>query len=209
MDLVEKLRQEQEEMRIAVDRRFAMMEERIQELTKGKEVAEGNAEMWKAEAVRPGNKRENVVLETPVPQSRVLMRSSPANTGSVTRVENARTESRVNPLLKGVVERHKMEVNVLKEMRLTNANGRIEAEKEVERLKEAMAKLEMEKEQRGTNLRNRLEEVAGPSTYKPPCSSSKKKRIEISGAGINELEAFAQQERKNLRKKNKEEIQKI
>ncbi|GBG58757.1 hypothetical protein CBR_g157 [Chara braunii] len=102
-----------------------------------------------------------------------------------------------------------MEVNTLRELRLKDAGGRIEAEKEVERLKEAMARLDMEKRKNCTNLKSRLDEAAGPSAHKPPCSSSKKKGNSTPGIEMNDREAFVQQERKNLRKKNKEEIQRI
>ncbi|GBG76014.1 hypothetical protein CBR_g21254 [Chara braunii] len=56
IDEVARLKREQEEMRTAADRRFVLLEEKILALEKGKEEAEANAELWKAEALRPGNK---------------------------------------------------------------------------------------------------------------------------------------------------------
>ncbi|GBG80191.1 hypothetical protein CBR_g30557 [Chara braunii] len=169
VDVVDKLKREQEEARVVADRRFAMMEEKIVALIKGKEEAEANVELWKAEAHRPGSKRGNIVVCTPATEARVRPRNASVVRTASTSAGMARTEGRADPVIKGIVERHQMEINVLKELRLKDVGGRIEAEKEVERLKEAMVRLEMEKRQKGTNLNSRLDEAAGPSTYKPPC----------------------------------------
>ncbi|GBG73712.1 hypothetical protein CBR_g17053 [Chara braunii] len=186
-------------MRTAVARRFALLEERLSALTKAKEEAEANAELWKAEALRPGNKRGSIAVgQTPI-SARVRQRSTPSGLP---------TELRVNPQLKGIVERHNMEVDLLKEIRLKDVNGRIEAEKEVERLKEAMAKFAMEKE-RGTNLKSRLDEVTGPSARKVGCSSIKKKGDETPGEQVNERETFAKAMRKQMKKLNKDQVMKI
>ncbi|GBG82928.1 hypothetical protein CBR_g36455 [Chara braunii] len=160
-DVVLWLKREQGELRAATDRRFA--------LTKVKEDAETNAELWKAEALRPGNKRGSIaVASTPISHARVRQRNTPSGRP---------TEPRINQQLKEIVERHNMEVNLLKEMRLKDVNDRIDVEKEVERLKDAMAKLVMERE-RETNLKSRLDEVAGPSACKAVCPSVKKKGVD-------------------------------
>ncbi|GBG73780.1 hypothetical protein CBR_g17119 [Chara braunii] len=176
-DVVERLKREQEDLRAVADRRFVLLEERLSELTEAKEEAEASAELWKAEALRPGNKRGSIAVgQTPVSHARVRQRSTPATLP---------TEPRVNQQFKGIVERHNMEVNFMKELRLKDVNERLDAEKEVERLKEVMAKLEMEKE-RGSNLKSRLDEVAGHSAKKVGCSSVKKKSVDTPGEEVNE-----------------------
>ncbi|GBG90355.1 hypothetical protein CBR_g50603 [Chara braunii] len=178
VDIVDVLRREQDEIRAAVDRRFAMMEERINHLIKGKEAAEADVELWKAEALRSSNKRGSIAIETPTSNARAHLRSTPSREGAVVGPVSARTEKGINPSLKGIVDQHNMKVNLLKEMRMKDVNGRMEAEKEVEKLKAEMARLEISRRQKGTNLKTRLDKAAGASTYKPPCppcSSSKKK----------------------------------
>ncbi|GBG61578.1 hypothetical protein CBR_g22375 [Chara braunii] len=114
-DVVERLKREQEELRAAADRWFALLEERLSALTKAKEEAEANAEVWKAEALRPGNKRGSIAVgQTHVSHARVRQRSTSSGLP---------TEPRVNPQIKGIVERHNMEVVLLKEMRLKDVNG--------------------------------------------------------------------------------------
>ncbi|GBG87707.1 hypothetical protein CBR_g45861 [Chara braunii] len=207
-DTMSNLRSEQEEMRAAADRRFAVMEERISSLTKSKEAAEASAELWKAEALWSGNKRGSIVLETPTSHARSRLKGTPRQEASIPGPSSVRTSRRTNPALKGIVDRHNMEVNLLKEMRLKDANGRIEAEKEVEKLKAEMVRLEMGQRQKGTNLKKRLDEVAGASTCKPPCPSSKKKGTAVA-TEVNDRDALLQMEKKNLCRKNKEEVQQI
>ncbi|GBG66767.1 hypothetical protein CBR_g68753 [Chara braunii] len=197
---VERLKREQEELRAVADRRFAMLEEKISGLVKEKSDAEASAELWKAEALRPGNKRGSIAVETPGTEARVRQRGTPCKPP---------TDPRVNPVLKGMVDRHNLEVNTLKELRLKDAHDRIEEKKEVERLKEAMAKLEMARE-KGTNLKSKLDEAAGPSTRKTSCTSAKKKMCAMSPAEqIDEREAFALMQRKRLKKLNKDQISAI
>ncbi|GBG81969.1 hypothetical protein CBR_g34150 [Chara braunii] len=153
-----RLKREQLAMKEAADRRFSALEDLVNTLKKQKEEAEGNQELWKVEALRPGNKCGSVTIgATPAPASRVRARASPAETPS--------TSKRVDGMLKGVVERHQMEVDMLREARLKEVNARIESELEVERLKSALEKLEMEKKTK-TNLKARLDEAAGTSTKK-------------------------------------------
>ncbi|GBG66784.1 hypothetical protein CBR_g68770 [Chara braunii] len=197
---VERLKREQEELRAVADRRFAMLEENISGLVKEKSDAEASAELWKAEALRPGNKRGSIAVETPSTEARVRQRGTPCKPP---------TDPRVNPFLKGMVDRHNLEVNALKELRLKDAHDRIKAEKEVVRLRDAMAKLEMARE-KGTNLKSKLDEAVGPSTRKTSCTSAKKKMCAVSPAEqIDEREAFALMQRKRLKKLNKDQISAI
>ncbi|GBG92636.1 hypothetical protein CBR_g56580 [Chara braunii] len=139
------------------------MEERINNLALSKEGAEANAELWKAEALRPGNKRGSIAIETPIPQARSRLKGTPHQITGVPGPSTVRTESRINPDLKEIVDRHNMEVNLLKEMCLKDVNGRIEAEKKVEKLKAEMLRLAMGQRQKGTNLKSRMDEAAGLS----------------------------------------------
>ncbi|GBG86704.1 hypothetical protein CBR_g41768 [Chara braunii] len=209
LDTVFKIRLEQEEMRTAADRHFAVMEERINSLTQSKEAAEASAELWKAEALRPRNKRGSIAIETLLPQTRSRLKGTPRQATDVPGPSSVRTEGRINPNLKGIVDCHNMEVNLLKEMRLKDVNGRIEAEKEVEKLKVEMARLAMSQRQKGTNLKTRMDEVADTFTYKPPCPPSSKKKAAPVGIEANDRDGLLQMEKKNLRRKNKEEIQEI
>ncbi|GBG84442.1 hypothetical protein CBR_g38727 [Chara braunii] len=156
---VSRLRREYADMRAVTDWRLASLEEVIHALQKQCEAAENNVEAWRLEALRPGNKRGSVAIgQCPITEARVRPR--------VTLYEIPRAVSRVNGQLKAIVERHQQEVDLLKEMRLKEVNARKESEEEVERLKEAMARLGTSRKTKGTNLRTRLDEVAGPSSRK-------------------------------------------
>ncbi|GBG87755.1 hypothetical protein CBR_g45910 [Chara braunii] len=105
--------------------------------------------------------------------------------------------------LKGVVERHQAEVELLKEMRLKEVNARRESEKETEKLKEEMARLQTVKKSkaRGTNLKSRLDDAA--------CVSARKGKGKVLDSPAKEAvdrEAFVRNERKQLRALNKEAV---
>ncbi|GBG71911.1 hypothetical protein CBR_g10847 [Chara braunii] len=195
-DFVERLKQEQEELRAIADKRFAMLEEKISGLVKEKNEVEADAELWKAEALRQGNKRGSIAIATPDTEARVRQRGTPCRPP---------TDYRVNPTLKGIVDRPNLEVNAVKELRFKDAHDKIEAEKEVERLKEAMARLEMVRE-KATNLKSKVDDATGPSAKKASGTSAKKKMCVVSPAeSVDEREAFARMQRKQL-KLNKEQV---
>ncbi|GBG88496.1 hypothetical protein CBR_g47966 [Chara braunii] len=126
---VERLKQEQAEMKAESERRFAISEEEIAKLNRLREEAVADAEAWKNEALRPGNKRGSLVMGSPTSQMRIRPRVTPSQvTGT--------GKKKADEHLKGVVERHVMEVDMLKELRLKELNGRREAEQELEKLKE-------------------------------------------------------------------------
>ncbi|GBG68343.1 hypothetical protein CBR_g2887 [Chara braunii] len=142
------------EMKMAADRRFKALEEVIHALQKQFEDVEANAEVWKAEALRPGNKRGGVAIgSTPVTQTRVHPRMTPAETPTTAR--------RVDQRLKGIIERHQAEVGILQDMRLKEMNARKQSEHELERLKEEMAKLDVEnRKATRSNLKARMDAAA-------------------------------------------------
>ncbi|GBG77782.1 hypothetical protein CBR_g24230 [Chara braunii] len=150
-----RLRLEQAKAKAASERRFASLEEVIIALQRQCEAAEANADVWRSEALRSGNKRGSVAIEaTPTSDARVRARVVSPGVG------------RVNLELKGIVERHQLEIERLKEMRLRELNARKESEEEVERLKEAMVRLGTGVKTRGTNLKSKLDDAAGVSTRK-------------------------------------------
>ncbi|GBG86730.1 hypothetical protein CBR_g41795 [Chara braunii] len=154
-----RLRCEQSEVKAATEKRLATLEEVIFALQKQCETAEANAEAWRNEALRPGNKRDSIAIgQTPVSDARVRMRA--------TTLEKPGGDVRMNTQLKGLVERHQREVELLKEMRLREVNARKESEEEVEWLKEQMARMEDGGRVRGTNLKTKMDEVAGTSVGK-------------------------------------------
>ncbi|GBG69781.1 hypothetical protein CBR_g4612 [Chara braunii] len=66
------LRREQEAVKTATEKHLATLEELIVALPKQCEAAEANAEVWRNEALRPGNKRGSVVVgQIPLTEARV------------------------------------------------------------------------------------------------------------------------------------------
>ncbi|GBG82216.1 hypothetical protein CBR_g34498 [Chara braunii] len=177
---IARLRREQVEVRTAMDKRLASMEEVIFALQKQCEVVEANAEVWRIEAMRPGNKRGSIAIgQTPISEARVRTRVTPAASPGPT--------GRVNAQLKEMVERHQREVDLLKEMRLREVNARKES-KEVEKLKkEAMVRLETGRKTGGTNLKSRLDDVVGSSAKKDKgkCVVTP---VTLEGVGYTKLE---------------------
>ncbi|GBG69641.1 hypothetical protein CBR_g4470 [Chara braunii] len=103
-----RLRREQVDTQAATNKRLASLEEVIHALQKQCELAEANAEAWRSEALRPGNKRGSVAIgHTPVTEARVRPRVTPAASPCT-----------VNQQIKGIVERYQREVDLQKEMRL-------------------------------------------------------------------------------------------
>ncbi|GBG80720.1 hypothetical protein CBR_g31176 [Chara braunii] len=199
-----RLRREQAETKAAAEKRLSALEEVVLALQRQCEEAEENAERWKSEALRPGNKRGCITVgPTPSSQARFLLRTTAGET----------PKRHVEIDLKGIVERHQMEVEALQKLRISEMNARKESEEEVERLKELLAKLDMEKKTvvRGTNLKSKLDEVAakekvveneaGPSTRK-----GKEKAVPGSASKSVDRDAFVCANRRDLRGKNKEAI---
>ncbi|GBG71510.1 hypothetical protein CBR_g8927 [Chara braunii] len=188
------IRREQVEAKAAMDKRLATMEEVIFAMQKHWESVEANAEVWRNEALRPGNKRGSVAIGcTPINDARVRPKVTPVVAPSVA--------GKVNMQLKGLVERHKWEVDMLKEMRLREVNARKESEEEVERLKVEMARLETGKRPKGTNLKAKLDEAVGVSSKK-----DKGKCLVSPAKQACQREVFVREARKQLRNLKKEDI---
>ncbi|GBG85972.1 hypothetical protein CBR_g40785 [Chara braunii] len=152
-DEVARVRREQAEAKAAMEKRFASMEKVIFALQKQCEIVEANEEAWKLKALRPGNNWGCVAIDqTPYTEVKVTPR--------VTLGASPDAVGRVNLQLKGMVEQYQREVDLLKEMRIREVNERKESEEEVERLKEAVVRLQTSKKTRGTNLKTKLDDAA-------------------------------------------------
>ncbi|GBG65619.1 hypothetical protein CBR_g51502 [Chara braunii] len=147
----DRYKRELEDDKARSDRRLATMEEEIARLRTLNEEVNAAADVWKNEALRPGNKRGSVVVTaTPVPGTRT----------------RAHMETVVSPAvhdlkLKEKVEHQEHEIELLKEWRLRELNRRGQAEQEVDRLKEKMARLVVERSTpMASNLKARLDKAA-------------------------------------------------
>ncbi|GBG65777.1 hypothetical protein CBR_g52368 [Chara braunii] len=124
--------------------------------------------LWKEEAARPGNKRGSVVIGTPDGTNRGTPK--PRCTGSV---RDGETGDRWKEEYRNLRSLHRLaniEAEALKEKRAEAERKRMEAEKQVKALEEQMSKLTAEcgnaKTVGGTNLKERMEEVAVRSVRK-------------------------------------------
>ncbi|GBG64826.1 hypothetical protein CBR_g48294 [Chara braunii] len=213
----------------ASERRISALEDQVHTLKKITEEAVSEAEGWKMEAQRPGNKRGCIAIgATPSPQVRTRSRVAPAATPVTARRRNADDYS-------DLVTRHMEEVKILKEMRIKEFNRRREAEQEAERIKEdkdreierlkvalsrvQVASLEKLKASRmkalekhiktgGTDLRHRLKAAVCEGAQ---CSDKGKAKAAVADeVGIaNEREMFLKGARKDLKNLKKDAIQKI
>ncbi|GBG67499.1 hypothetical protein CBR_g634 [Chara braunii] len=203
--LVERLLQEQDELRKRLlnnneksERRLVALEERLLQKEKEKEDMAKELESWKQEALRLGNKRGHVVVSTPTSDARVRPRVT-SRSPAVIRSEQYRE----------MCQRNAAEVELLKEMRLKELNRRREAEQELEKYKEMVARAEAEKIKTpvpplATDLRAKLDAVAEKSMMK-----SNGRKVTEETEQVNDKDMFVKENRKELRKKNKDEITSI
>ncbi|GBG89408.1 hypothetical protein CBR_g49198 [Chara braunii] len=107
--------------------------------------------------------------------------------------------------------RFRMEVEALQTLQISEMNARKESEEEVERLKESLAKLDMEKRARvrGTNLKSKFNNAAvrekDPENDVGPSARKCKDKV-VSGSASKSVDrkAFLRANRCDLRGKNKE-----
>ncbi|GBG73939.1 hypothetical protein CBR_g17654 [Chara braunii] len=212
-----RIRREQADLKVDSDKRLSALEEVVMALQRQCEEAEATAERWKAEALRPGNKRGSIAVgATPISQARVRTRLGGAESPKG-HIETPRRHVEVD--LKGIVERYQMEVEALQTLRINEMNARKELELEVEKLKESLARLEMEKRisMRGTNLKARMDEAAAnkDKTYggirSDVGTSARKTGEKESNVATNsdDWDTFVRANRKDLRGRNKDFVMKI
>ncbi|GBG88755.1 hypothetical protein CBR_g48283 [Chara braunii] len=175
------------------EQRMATLEEQVTILRRMKDDAVNEAEAWKLEAQRPGNKRGGVTIGvTPGTRARVRSRCTPTQT-------IAPPKKMMLEEYRDFVQLHEDEVNLLKDMRSKEVQRRKEAEEEAERVKEQLARLEIERADKhkttATCLRARLEAAidddVGPSSRGKRHASVSKKDTMRSDRTTNEG-SFAQ-----------------
>ncbi|GBG58684.1 hypothetical protein CBR_g85 [Chara braunii] len=177
----------------------------MEALRKRNEETEEVAELWRNEALRLGNKRGSINVFTPATEGRTATR---------TRISGSSEEARrLRVQLSDLQERRKCdqtEVDMLKERRTLAEARRMEAENELVRLQEQLARLTTEQagcsspKERGTNLKERMEEAA-----KTGFRSGKKSKVKATPgrmarpddgiAKANDRFGFLQDERKRFR----------
>ncbi|GBG64769.1 hypothetical protein CBR_g46725 [Chara braunii] len=182
------------------------MEEELCTLKQAREVALQEAEAWKKEALKSGNKRSRLATS---PSSGLEIPSAATCAPS-----KERRNSRLREL-------HNLEVDALKGMRLQELNWRREAEQENEKLKEQQREIERE----NAKLK---EELARREVAKHTPLSSFRERLDEADAGVggsgsktvrtkkmggsnddNEREAFLREARKEFRNLKKDYVMEI
>ncbi|GBG71241.1 hypothetical protein CBR_g8544 [Chara braunii] len=189
----DRYKRELEEERAKSARRLAAMEDEIARLRVVNKEAVAAADVWKHEALRPDNKRGSVaVTAIPVPGTRTRARVTPIPSPSVEDLK-----------LKERVEHQKHEIELLREWRLRELNGRRQAEQEVDRLKEKMARLEVgRRTPTASNLKTRLDKVAVATADKGkrPVSPA------TQAVEVNDREAFLSETRGTLKPLKKDKF---
>ncbi|GBG71991.1 hypothetical protein CBR_g10930 [Chara braunii] len=194
-----RIRREQADLKVDSDKRLSALEEVVMALQRQCEEVEATAERWKAEALRPGNKCGSIAVgATPISQARLRTRLGGAESP------------------KGHIETPRRHVETL---RINEMNARRESELEVEKLKESLARLDMEKRisTGGTNLKARMDEVAAnkDKTYggigSDVGTSARRTKEKESNVATNsdDRDTFVRANRKDLRGRNKDFVMKI
>ncbi|GBG88630.1 hypothetical protein CBR_g48161 [Chara braunii] len=202
-------------MRKASETRFGLLEDEIAKEKRLRQEAVADADAWKSEALRPGNKRGSLAVgASPATQARVRPRVTQTSTPEG-------TKRVVDEHYKSVVKCHGMEVDVLQEMRMNEAKAKrdaeeelakvrekqLEDEREMDKLRERMRTLEVERGCQGPviNLKQQLDEVVDSSLRK----TDRMKKFVSPAGHVSEREKFLRKARKDLKILKKEEIQGI
>ncbi|GBG74648.1 hypothetical protein CBR_g19055 [Chara braunii] len=129
-------------------------------LRRKNEESEEVAHLWRNEALRPGNKRGSINVATPASEGRTVTGSRLATTPEETR--------RLRAELQEMQERRRcdqIEVDMLRDRRAQAEAKRIEAEKEILKLRDQMGKLSTDPTEAatprgvGTNLKDKMDEA--------------------------------------------------
>ncbi|GBG67430.1 hypothetical protein CBR_g565 [Chara braunii] len=209
-ELIRQLLREQEAMKkkleesIAAQKRLEILENEMTLMRTMRDEALKEVETWKNEALRPGNKRGCAAV-TPTTVARTRNRATPEPTTG----------------LAGIVHRHNLELEALKNLRIVDfnarrekependqlrvtmeeeANARCEQELENERLRTVIADIEAAQRVPCTNLRQRIEEMASTDKGK------QKTVTEPLSARAMEKKKFAKEQRKDLGNRKKDGI---
>ncbi|GBG62861.1 hypothetical protein CBR_g34232 [Chara braunii] len=177
----------------------------MEALRKRNEETEEVAQLWRNEALRPGNKRGSINISTPASEGRAAIRLRTATTPEETR--------RLRAELCDLQERRRCdqtEVDMLKERSSAAEVGRLKAEAEIARLREQMSQLATDGAGcstpggQGTNLKEKMEEAAktGYRTGRRgrvKMTPGRLPRSDGSASRANDRYVFLQEERKRLR----------
>ncbi|GBG72380.1 hypothetical protein CBR_g11958 [Chara braunii] len=194
------------------EKRMTISEEQIVTLRRLKDDAVSEADAWKLEAQRSGNKRGDINIGvTPTTQARVRSRNTPVQT-TTPRKKMALED------YQAFAQQHEEEVDLLWDMRAKEVERRKEAELEAEQLKEKLDRLEIERAEKTktaeTCLQARLEAVINDATG--PSSMGKKNATTTKNDDAmkidklkNDKEAFVKSNRLDLRSMKKDAVQAI
>ncbi|GBG76405.1 hypothetical protein CBR_g22153 [Chara braunii] len=176
------------------------LEEQIAILRWMKYDAVNKAEVWKQEAQRPGNKRGGINIgATPTTQARIRPRCTPA---SITAPSKKMTMEDYREF----AQHHDEEINLLKDMLAKEVERRKEVEEEALQLKEKLARLKIEKNDKQTTAtcrRSRLEAViegvVGPSSRGKKMATTSKADALRNEKVSNDKGSFLKENRNNLK----------
>ncbi|GBG69216.1 hypothetical protein CBR_g3915 [Chara braunii] len=205
------LKQEINEMKLSsyakvnLEKEVVGLKKEVSLLRGRNEQATTEANQWRDEALRPVNKRGSVAVNTP--EGPVRGTPKPRWTDNVPEVDKWREEYRN---LRNLHQLANIEAEDLKKKRVEAEVKRMEAEQQVKKLEEKMSKLTASGEKtrmgEGTNLKERLEEVALRSARKgvkatPNRFGGKAFVAEASNTAteVNDREEFIEEEKKKLR----------
>ncbi|GBG68334.1 hypothetical protein CBR_g2878 [Chara braunii] len=210
-DAIFALKQEISEMKQSIlmkgdlEKEVAGLRKEVSSLRGQNEQATIETNQWKDEALRPGNKRGSVTVNTPEGPGRGTPK--PQWTDNVREADKWREEYRN---LRNLHQLANVEAEALKKKRSEAEMKRMEAEQQVKKLEEKMSKLTASGVKTrlggGTNLKERLEEVALRSAHKgvkatPGRFGGKASVAEVSNTAteVNDREEFIEGEKKKLR----------
>ncbi|GBG70983.1 hypothetical protein CBR_g8283 [Chara braunii] len=194
--LLARLMQEQEIMKKKMEsafntcKRMEGLEKELRVLKQSHEKAVLEAETWKKEALKSGNKRSQIATS---PSSQLKMplvtpRHSPGRMDNIQHV-------------------HNLEVEALQKLRLQEMNWRREAEQENARLKEQLAKQEAERRSTPrSTFRERLDDAEAVGGTVKSTKVKKKSGSVDEVTQENDREVFIREAKKELRDKKKDEV---
>ncbi|GBG63888.1 hypothetical protein CBR_g39669 [Chara braunii] len=181
----------------------------VDSLRRMNERAMEETKQWKDEALRPGNKRGSVVVDTPA----ISNRGNPKPRWTKSMKDDNRWKEEYKKL-QGLHRVANAQAELLKEKRATAEVKRMEAEGQVKELEEKMSRLKAaeagnERVGGGTNLKDRLEAMALGSARRgkkamPGRGSSKEDQVSNE---VNDRFQFVEEQKKQLRNLKKTRLE--
>ncbi|GBG72218.1 hypothetical protein CBR_g11150 [Chara braunii] len=191
-------------MKTNFEQEIAGSRKKIDVLRKQNEKAMDETRLWKDEALRPGNKRGSVVVNTPGLPNR--------GTPKPRWTDNMKDNERWKEEYKKLQSLHRIanvEAELLKEKRVQAESKRMEAEKQVKELEEKMSRLNLagdgeRAKEGGTNLKEKLEASTIGSARRghkvtPGRSVTVGDKATTLADDVNNRFLFVEEQKKNLR----------